>query len=163
MNTKSALGLNAGIVAALVFAGTYFGGVLFLAVALGFIALKETNELVKDAAKKATIIFLIAKACEVVVAVIEKIANLFVKDAQSFIYVGGIEIRTGYGTFTLVMDKLDAVIALAYLVVMTVFAIMALVKGSSKAAPATQNRTCPGCNTLLAGPGICPNCGTKVD
>ncbi len=164
MNTKSALGLNAGIVAALVFAGTYFGGVLFLGVALGFIALKETNDLVKDAAKKATIIYLIAKACEILVDVIEKCVGLFVKDTQSYIYVNGMDIPTSYGTFTNVMGKIDSIIALAYLVVMVVFAIIALVNGLPKAAkPANQNRTCPGCNTLLAGPGICPNCGTKVD
>ena len=160
METKTTLGLPAGLVIALLYVGTYFGGALFLAVAIAYIALKETNALVKANAKTVVIIYLIVQACNLLVDFIDDFASLC--SVYSDVY-------------STVMSKLNGIISIAYLVVMVVFAIIGLVKGLPQAPrpvytqqPQAQaqpqgTRTCPGCQTLLAGPGICPKCGTKVD
>lgn len=165
METKTTLGLHAGYVAALLFVGTYFGNALFLAVAVAYIAIKETNTLLKTFAKYAVALFLIEKACRLFLSAISYFGSLF--DIEGITY----------GT---VMPKIGIFVDFAYLIATVVFAIIGLVKGlphaerpvyvqpqvppQTQAQPQPQTtRTCPGCNLLLAGPGICPKCGTKVD
>ncbi len=166
---KTKVGVSAGIAAAFILlAGRV--SVLAVAVCLAYAFLIEENELVRKAAKNGVIIWVVYECVCLVSAFIQYIAKFF----DSY-----------YGSgFYSAMTKIDNFIELAYLVVVVVFALIYLFMGLPKApAPAynaqyqgqpyqaqapqqgaaQQNRTCPTCNTLLAGPGICPNCGTKVD
>ncbi|MBE5890804.1 MAG: hypothetical protein E7282_07530 [Lachnospiraceae bacterium] len=164
---KTKVGVSAGIAAAFILlAGRV--SVLAIALCLAYAFLIEENELVRKAAKNGAIIWVIYECVSLVSQFIQYIARFF--DSYS------------YSSFYSVMSKIDNFIELAYLIVVVVFAVIYLFMGLPKApAPAynaqyqgqpyqapqqnapQQNRTCPTCKTLLAGPGICPNCGTKVD
>ncbi|MBQ1680596.1 MAG: hypothetical protein II067_00075 [Agathobacter sp.] len=163
--TKTKLGINAGLLSAFILLTGVFpaGGAIILFAAVVYAGLIEENPIVKKAAKIAVVAYLIQLACTLLFDFIDYFVGLF-------------SIETGLG-YTTTMSKLKLVVAIAYLIVLVVFAIVYLVKGLP-AAPApvyTQmpqqapqaapqgTRTCPTCNTLLAGPGICPKCGTKVD
>ena len=86
-------------------------------------------------------------------------------------YIASMFNKTGAEGYYKTMNVIDNLVSIIFLIVVVVFAIIALVNGLPQ--PATPNmqyqapagqtpKTCPGCKTLLAGPGICPNCGTNV-
>lgn len=162
MDTKTTFGISAGFIAAFIVVGSYVSPIILFA-ALIYCAVKETNAVIKKFTKISLFIWLIQEAVNLLISFIRQCQSLFQSSKMD------IDAMERAQNFSNVMGKISTFVDIALLVVIVVFAIIALVQGLPKAAPQVvyaqapqTTRTCPTCQTLLAGPGICPKCGTNV-